>query len=228
MFFPPRLHAGHVPLPGGGLVSRRSGKRRARFARPRQRPPSLLSPRRMWGPRRNVRPLTGPSRSGPRARRRRRPSTHKRRDSGREGTMRACGNDVLGTIQCGFLTAGLLAVTVGLASAQMVFDGNLLWQNTPPCGNNLPCQFQGTPPSPAAGCAAGTSAVTLGTVTYTHNVLGDPLLPPGCDWQPSAGSPAYGHALTVPADGFFEQTCFTGAVGPNPGDRWYDNWITCD
>src|SRR5262245_52252716 len=180
--FPRPLHAGHLALSGGWLGFPRSGSVTA------------VSPCLLTGycsppcPRRSEslpeRPLAyRSSRSGPTARRRLGPSAHKLRDSGREVTMQPFGNDVLGTFQRGLLTAGLLAVMPSLASAQMVFDGNLMWQNTIPC-NTVACQFVGSAGVGAPACAAGTTALTLGTVTYTHNVVADPLLPLP-DFQPS-------------------------------------------
>ena len=148
--------------------------------------------------------------------------------------MRLVGNESFGALRRGILTVALLSATAGGASAQMVFDGNLMWQNNL-AGNAIANQFVGSAGAGAPACAAGTTALTLGTVTYTHNVLADPLLPDAPykpnllpNFQPALGSPAYGHAMTLPNDGFFTQTCYTGAVGPNPADRWWDGWTTFD
>ncbi len=147
--------------------------------------------------------------------------------------MRCVEIDGLRTLQRGFLTAGLLAITACAASAQMVFDGNVLFNNN--ASGTLAGQFVGAPGAGAPACAAGTTAATLGTVTYTHNVYADPLLPNAPykanvlpNFQPALGSPAYGSALTVPNDGFFQQVCYAGAVGPNSGDRWYEGWTYWD
>src|SRR5262252_5189853 len=127
----------------------------------------------------------------------------------------------------------MLACMAGAASAQMIFDGNIVYQNN--ASGTLAGQFIGTPPGPGAGCPAGTSSATLGTVTYTHNTFQDPLLTNGLyhpgvipNFQPSAGSPAFNRAMKVPTDGFFEQTCYQGAVGPNPGDDWTQGWSYWD
>src|SRR4249920_857751 len=93
----------------------------------------------------------------------------------------------------------LLALTSGGARAQLVFDGNLLFNNN--VSGTLAGQFVGAAGAGAPACAAGTTAATLGTVTYTHNAYADPLLPtapylPGVlpNFQPGAGSPAFGRA----------------------------------
>jgi hypothetical protein len=130
------------------------------------------------------------------------------------------------------VAAALLAAAIP-AGAQIVFDGNLLFNN-----NNtgtLIGQFSGTAGAGAPACAVGTTAGTLGTVTYTHNLYGDPLLPnapyaPNVlpNFQPALGSPAFGSAMTVPADGFFKQVCYKGAIGPNSGDDWTQGWTYWD
>ena len=109
--------------------------------------------------------------------------------------MRFVGNDALGTLRRGLMAAGLLAVTAGGASAQMVWDGNIMWQNSL-AGNAITNQFVGAAGAGAPACAAGTTALTLGTVTYTHNQLVDPLLANAPyktnvvpDFQPGLGSP---------------------------------------
>jgi hypothetical protein len=132
----------------------------------------------------------------------------------------------------------MLACTAGAASAQMIFDGNIVYQENN--SGTLAGQFIGTPPAPAAGCPAGTSSATLGTITYTHNTYQDPLLSSGLyvpgvipGFQPAAGSPAYNRAMNIPNtsfpnDGFFTPTCYQGAVGPNPGDDWTQGWSYWD
>lgn len=146
--------------------------------------------------------------------------------------MRCASRDGLGKLRLGLLAVLLLAGTAGRSSAQMVFDGNLMWQNNL-AGNAMSNQFSGTAGAGAPACAAGTTALSLGTLTYTHNSLVDPLLSgaiyPGINFQPSLGSPAYSTApVKVPNDGFFEQVCYEGAVGPNPADKWYEGWTTFD
>lgn len=146
--------------------------------------------------------------------------------------MRFSAHDGLRKAGAGVLALAFLAAHAGGAAAQMVFDGNLLWQNSL-AGNAMSNQFSGAAGGGAPACPGGTTAFTLGTVTYTHNTLGDPKLGgaiyPGTNFQPALGSPAYSlPPMRVPNDGFFEQVCFTGAVGPNPADRWYEGWTTFD
>src|SRR5262249_11337229 len=150
-------------------------------------------------------------------------TTHRAAHGIEGGSMRFIANDRFEPLRRALFALGLVAFTAGAASAQMIFDGNIVYQNNG--SGTLAGQFIGTPPSAAAGCPAGTSAATLGTITYTHNVYVDPLLSSGLyvpgvipGFQPAAGSPAFGSAMKVPNDGFFEQTCYLGAVGPNPGD----------
>src|SRR5215471_5318877 len=107
-----------------------------------------------------------------------------------EATMRRSTTTLRGA---GFALV-MLACMAGAASAQMIFDGNIVYQNN--ASGTLAGQFIGTPPGPGAGCPAGTSSATLGTVTYTHNTYQDPLLTNGLyhpgvipNFQPSAGSP---------------------------------------
>jgi hypothetical protein len=139
-----------------------------------------------------------------------------------------------GALRRGLVALGLLAVTAGGASAQMLFDANLLWENNPTL--TLAAQFSGTAPVGAIPpCAAGYTAAVLGTSTYLNNRYLNPLLSAAVyqpntvpNFQPVLGSPAYGYSATVPADGFFEQKCFQGAVGPNPGDDWTQGWTYYD
>jgi len=132
-----------------------------------------------------------------------------------------------GLLRRSLATVVLLAGSAGGASAQLLFDANLLWENNPTL--TLAAQFNGTAPAGAIPpCPAGYNALTLGTVTYTNNRYLDPLLTggvyPSNNFRPTLGSPAYGYSATVPADGFFVQKCFQGAIGPNPGDDWTENW----
>ena len=135
-------------------------------------------------------------------------------------------------IKRGLFAMGLLACMAGTASAQIVFDGNVLFLNN--ATGTLAGQFSGAATNGGV-CANGFSAATLGTVTYTHNVYGDPLLPNAPyktntvpNFQPALGSPAFGSAITLPADGFFTQVCYAGAIGPNPGDDWTQGWTYYD
>ena len=144
--------------------------------------------------------------------------------------MRFVAND---SLRRGLFAACLLALTASGASAQMLFDGNLLFNNN--ATGTLAGQFVGTAGAGAPACAAGYTAATLGTVTYVHNSYADPLLPDAPykanvlpNFQPAFASPAFSNALTVPNDGFFEQTCYLGAIGAAPGDDWTKGWTYWD
>jgi len=133
----------------------------------------------------------------------------------------------------GAALAGLLALSAGAASAQMLFDGNLLFNNN--ATGTLAGQFSGAAGAGAPACAAGTTAATIGTVTYTHNTYADPLLPDAPykpnvlpNFQPAFASPAFSNALKVPADGFFEQTCYLGAISADPSGDWTKGWTYWD
>jgi len=148
--------------------------------------------------------------------------------------MRFVWSEGVRTLRRGSIAAGLLALMAGSASAQLLFDGNLLFNNN--LTGTLAGQFSGAPSTnPGQGCALNYDAATLGTVTFTHNVYADPLLPNASykpnivpNFQPALGSPAFGSAMTVPNDGFFHQVCYKGAIGPNPGDDWTKGWTYYD
>jgi hypothetical protein len=147
--------------------------------------------------------------------------------------MRLVANGGFGTLRQGLIVVGLLALSAVGASAQLVFDGNLLYLNN--ASGTLAGQFVGVAGVGAPTCPGGTTAASIGTVTYTHNAYLDPLLPNAPykvnivpNFQPSAGSPAYGSAVVVPADGFFKQACYRGAIGPNAGDDWTQGWTYYD
>lgn len=134
------------------------------------------------------------------------------------------------SIRRGLVVAGLMALAAGSASAQLVYDGNLFFQNN--ASGTLAGQFTGTAGAGATTCAPGLTAAQLGTIKYLNNVYDDPFLTlakyPGTNFQPGVGSPAYGIAVQVPSDGFFEQVCYKGAIGPNPGDDWTQGWTYYD
>lgn len=145
--------------------------------------------------------------------------------------MRFIASVGIGSRCRGAIAVGLLVLSASGASAQMVFDGNLLFNNN--ASGTLAGQFVGT--APAGAPCNGLTAAQLGTVTYTHNGYADPLLSgaiyqPGVapNWQPAAGSPAFGGAVVVPNDGFFEQTCYRGAIGSGTGADWTQGWTTYD
>jgi hypothetical protein len=128
------------------------------------------------------------------------------------------------------IAAALLLATAVPASAQMVFDGNIIYYcniSLPEASNNMHNQFIGAARGGAPACLPALNADSLATLVYTHNLYADPLLPtaiytPGVvsNFRPAIGSPALHHAVTVPNDGWFEQTCYTGAIGPEPSQDW--------
>lgn len=147
--------------------------------------------------------------------------------------MLQCAFDGLRRLQRGVFVIGLLAVGAADASAQMVFDGNLVFNNN--ATGTFAGQFAGGATSAGPTCAAGLTATTLATTTYTHNAYGDPLLPNAIfqtnvvpSWKPAAGSPAWTTSVQLPNDGFFEPTCYAGAIGPNSGDDWTQGWTYYD
>jgi len=130
------------------------------------------------------------------------------------------------------LALALLALPLAApAGAQLVFDGNVLWNNNP--SGTLVGQFSGVG---TATCAYPPRADTLGTTRNIHNTYQNPLLPtavytPGVVpvWQPQAGSPAFTEPVVrLPDDGFFTQVAYHGAIGPNPGDDWTLGWTNYD
>jgi hypothetical protein len=146
--------------------------------------------------------------------------------------MRPAAIDGLRTLRAGLAALALLALGVSAASAQLVYDGNLFWQNN--ATGTLAGQFSGAPTGASTCAVPGLNAAFLGTTTYTHNLYADPLLPNAPyvtnsvpDFQPALGSPAYGSTVTVPS-GFFVQTCYRGAIGPNAGDDWTQGWTYWD
>lgn len=147
--------------------------------------------------------------------------------------MRSIATRAVRIVRNGLAAAWLVALTVGACGAQMIFDGNVLYNNN--LSGTLAGQFIGTPPGVAAGCPPGMNAGVLGTTTFTFNAYADPLLPNAPyqanvvpNFQPSAGSPALNHAVAVPADGFFQQTCYAGAIGPKPNGDWTQGWTYYD
>jgi hypothetical protein len=130
--------------------------------------------------------------------------------------MRRFANGQAVVLRRSVLVLGLVALASGDAAAQMVFDGNLLFNNN--ASGTLGGQATGSAGAGAPACGAGTTAANLITVIYTHNNYADPLLPnapykPNLipNFKPALGSPAGNGAVVVPAGGFFEQTCYRGA-----------------
>lgn len=145
--------------------------------------------------------------------------------------MRIVFADGLNVLRRIVAVTGLAAVTATGASAQLLFDGNLFFNNN--ASGTLAGQFTGAPTG--GTCPGGTSAANLGTITYPNNLYADPLLPNAPyqantvpSFQPGLGSPAYGSAVRLPSDGFFEQVCYRGAIGPQLGDDWTQGWTYWD
>ena len=149
--------------------------------------------------------------------------------------MRFAATRRLTTMRRALWILGLLALSAGTASAQLIFDGNILYNNRVNMpGQTINDQFL-TVTAPTAACPVGYNTIVLGTSTFTHNAYANPLLPNAPYqtntvpiFQPLAGSPAIGNAVTLPNDGFFEQVCYKGAVGPGPGDDWTAGWTYYD
>lgn len=132
----------------------------------------------------------------------------------------------------------LATIVSGDASAQMIVNGNLLFNNG--ASGTLAGQFTGAPTGASLTLcnttygSSGYNAGVLGTTTFSQNWYADPLLPNAAfpttspNFQPLPGSPAYTKALTVPADGFFDQVCYVGAIGPDPGGDWTKGWTYYD
>ncbi len=145
--------------------------------------------------------------------------------------MRFTHHDGLSILRRGLAALGLLALTAGAAAAQLVFDGNVVFNNN--ATGTFRGQFVGSATGPT--CALPFTAADLGTVTFTDNRYADPLLPNAMyqanvvpDFRPALGSPAYGHAVTLPNDGFFQQTCYAGALSPDPAEDWTQGWTVYD
>ncbi len=143
--------------------------------------------------------------------------------------MRFDANGKLSFIHRGLFALALVAGTASSAAAQMTGNGLLVFNNN--ASGTLAGQFLGTAGAGAPACA-GLTAATLFSVTNPNNNYADPLLNggiyPNNDFQPGLGSPAYSNAVQVIADGFFEQACLLGAVGPNADDRWWEGWTYFD
>ncbi len=142
------------------------------------------------------------------------------------------GHGVLGT---GLLLAGVLLAAPLPVSAQIVFDGNILFGS----GNQTQAGQYATN-NMTANCPVGFTVQQLAEVSYTNNSYTDPFLsgavPPTTapNWIPGVGSPAWGgvaphgKSVNVPADGWFEQTCYTGALDQDPGLDWTQGWTYYD
>jgi hypothetical protein len=147
--------------------------------------------------------------------------------------MRSDSKKGFHSVRFGLIALVLLTLAAGEGAAQMVFDGNVVFNNN--ATGTLVGQFSGAS-SAGPTCAVGLTPGTLGTVTYTHNTYGDPLLPDAPykpnvvpNWRPAPGSPAFtATAVRLPADGFFEPTCYAGAIAPSPAVDWTLGWTYYD
>ncbi len=124
------------------------------------------------------------------------------------------------------------------ASAQMVFDGNIIHGN----GNLTQAgqyRTDNLPVLPLGSCPVGFSTQQLAEVAFTENSYTDPFLSAAINlggpiWRPGAGSPAFpgnpghGKAVNVPADGWFEQTCYVGALDSLEANDWTLGWTYYD
>jgi hypothetical protein len=131
------------------------------------------------------------------------------------------------TVRRAMLVVGLMALMASHASAQLLFDGNIVYNCN--FSGTFPGQFVGAPtPTPdSTSCPLGYNAAKLAMVTFTHNSYVDPLLPHATyetnvipNFQPSPGSPAYNSSVMTVPDPWFQQVCYVGAIGPNPEDDW--------
>ena len=140
------------------------------------------------------------------------------------------------------IAVGLTVLACGVASAQsypvgypngLSLDGNIWWGSG--ANSSLASQATGAPTVSFPGCPSGYNAAYLITTEYTHNLWADPQLLAAFwpsqhpNFQPPAGSPVYTQAMKIPAgDPFFVQTCYMGAMGPNPDDDWTQGWTYYD
>lgn len=142
----------------------------------------------------------------------------------------------------GAALVSFLAWVAPVADAQILVDGNIFFNNG--ASGTLGGQFTGASTAvgaPACPTAPQYSASILGSVTYVDNTYTDPLLGAALyqvgvipNFRPGLGSPAYpgnaphGKAVNVPADGFFTQTCFVGALDVSPAKDWTLGWTYYD
>ncbi len=150
--------------------------------------------------------------------------------------MRIATTGAVRATRATLVALGLVALTAAGASAQLIFDGNIMYGNRITIADNsetLADQFL-TVTAPPGACPVGYSTIVLGTTTFTHNSYANPILPNAVyqtnavpDFRPGAGSPAASHSVVVPADGFFDQTCYAGAIDP-AGPDWTQGWTYYD
>jgi hypothetical protein len=70
-------------------------------------------------------------------------------------------------------------------------------------------------------------AATETGLTIENPLLADPYDRSDPDFSPLAGSPVLGACSSIPADAFFDQVSYRGAVA-DAGDTWYRGWTTFD
>ncbi len=114
------------------------------------------------------------------------------------------------------------------AVGQIVFDGNILYDNTADYATDAagpgPCFFTET-------ALAETVFTRNRSQTYdgatANPMLLDPYNQTNPRWVPQAGSAALGSinpVLVVPANTCLQQVCYRGAVPPSPADDWTTGW----
>jgi hypothetical protein len=127
----------------------------------------------------------------------------------------------------------ITALSASGASAQLVFDGITFWENSA----TATVAGQGAGSSTGSSCPSLITVGDLLSTVYTHNRYENPLLGAGIYpsniFRPGGGSPVFTGAVLIPNksfanNGFFENVCFRGAIGPNAADDWTAGWTYYD
>ena len=87
--------------------------------------------------------------------------------------MRFVAHHGIGLLRRGLAAAALLALAAGSASAQLLIDGNLVFNNNN--SGTLAGQFTGT--TSTGPLCIGLTPAQIATVTFVNNAYADPLLP---------------------------------------------------
>lgn len=126
------------------------------------------------------------------------------------------------------VAAAMVAAANAPAGAQVVFDGNILYDNVKDYETDAagpgPCYFTET--------ALGDTAFAFNLSSTFDGASANPLLTNPYNqlnpsWVPQAGSPALGNVqpvMKVPAGTCLKQVCYRGAVPPSPADDWTTGW----
>jgi len=136
-----------------------------------------------------------------------------------------------GALRSALCAVVAIAMTAGMARAQMQWDGNIMWSNWPDGSPNNTHVGQyvgvGTNVTSCINIGYPARADSLGTTRNLHNHYEDPLLPDAVyeanmvpNWIPAAGSPAWSREVVKIDDDYFKTVPYHGAIGPNPGDDW--------